>query len=122
MWLAASRARTQGGDQVDIEHPQELLGWQLQRALSVVARTGVIDEDIQPAQPLQDLGEESLRLGWLGKVGLEDLGPAAVVPDGAGSLLSPALVGMKVNRHVGPLTRKGDRGGAADAAIGARDE
>jgi hypothetical protein len=29
---------------------------------------------------------------------------------------------MVVNRNVGPLAREGDRGGAADAAIGARYE
>jgi hypothetical protein len=110
------------GHQVDIEHLQELFGWQVQRALCVIARTGVIDEDVQPAQPLQDRGEEAFRLCRLGEVGLEDLGPAAVVPDSAGSLLGPALVGMIVNCHVGSLAREGDRGGAADAAIGARDE
>jgi len=94
----------------------------VQRALGVLARTGVIHEDVQPAQPLQDLSEEALRRSGLGEVGLEDLGPAAVVPDGVGSLLGPTLVGMVVNGHVGPLTPKGDRGGAANAAIGARYE
>jgi hypothetical protein len=45
-----------------------------------------------------------------------------VGPNDVGGLLGPALVGMIVNGHVGSLAREGDRGGAADAAIGARDE
>jgi hypothetical protein len=79
--------------------------------------SGVVDEDIDAAEPIFDLGEEIFGAGGGGEIGVKGCG---VIADSCGGFGGGAAVA--VTGDDGSCLRKRDGDGCAEAACGAGDE
>ena len=85
------------------------------------ADTGIVDEDVHPAELLDRMVDHALRLCGIGDVGLDRDGPPSGLPDQLGGLLE--TVDAACSEHdVGPCFGQRQRNRLADATRTAGDE
>ena len=89
------------------------------------AGVGVVDQDVDPAEPLDGGGEDALHVGGVAGVALEDLDLAAGLGDQLRNLLGVAgaqVVGQVVDDDLRALAGVRQRDPAPDAVRGAGDD
>ena len=84
---------------------------------------GVVDEDVEPAEPLDRVGDEPAAEGRVAQVAGDGDRLASGGADQVDDLARVGLLGrVVVDRDVGPFAGIGDRRGAAHAEVAAGDQ
>jgi hypothetical protein len=116
-------AEPEHGVHVGLEHAVELLGGDGGDALLRHLVGGVVHQQVDAAELVHGALHERLAVLLVGDVaGREHRRPAGLSHQPR-RLLPVLLLGLEVGQHdVGALAGEGDRDGAADAGVAARDE
>ena len=89
---------------------------------TVFAYAGVIDEDIDAAPLLADLGDHGLDLSFFGNIGLQGEGLATLGGDFVNELLGGSFAGVVVDGDFDAFGGEAEGDGASNAPGGASDE
>jgi hypothetical protein len=106
--------------QVHVDHEPPVLGRQLGQR-SDLRHTGIVDDDVEPAELADGALDQGVHLGVARHVGGDHDGPPACPRRELGGLLERSL-GTGRQSHVGARFRQRHRDGSAEAATGAGDD
>ena len=113
----------EGRIDVGLHRGVEILGRQILEVVAELLATGVVDQDIQPAQLRDGAFDHLLAEGLLAQIAGDGDGGAAIRADaGHDTVCIGLFVGQIGDGNIGTFAGKGDGRSRADAAVAAGDQ